>query len=49
MDNRPSRVIFTHGWVSRYETHRFPRVDGGQRDPRILGHHIYSENDNSSL
>ena len=40
MDNGPGRVIFTHGWVSRYETHRFPRVDGGQQvtgpDPDTL-------------
>ena len=39
MDNGLSRVIFTHVWVSRYETHRFLQVDGGQRDPRVLGHH----------
>ena len=23
----------------RYETHRFSQVDGGQRDPRVLGCH----------
>ena len=39
MDNGLGRVIFTHVWVSRYETHRFLQVDDGQRDPRVLGHH----------
>ena len=39
MDNGLGRVIFTHVWVSRYDTHRFLQVDGGQRDPRVLGHH----------
>ena len=32
----PDVVIFTHV----YETHRFPQVDGGKRDPRVLGRHI---------
>ena len=27
------------GSFTRYETHRFPQVDGGQRDPRVLGRH----------
>ena len=26
MDNGLGRVIFTHVWVSRYETHRFPQL-----------------------
>ena len=39
MDNGLGRVIFTYVWVSRYETHRFPQVGGGQRDPRVLGRH----------
>ena len=28
------------GPIGSYETHRFPQVDGGQRDPRVLGCHI---------
>ena len=46
MDNGPDRVIFTHVWVSRYETHRFPQVDSGKRDPQVLGrhkNHIYGQ------
>ena len=46
MDNGPDRVIFTHVWVSRYETHRFPQVDSGKRDPQFLGrhkNHIYGQ------
>ena len=39
MDNGLGRVIFTHVCVSRYETHRFLQVEGGQRDPRVLGRH----------
>ena len=35
----PDVTIFTHVWVSRYETHRFLQVDGGQRDPWVLGRH----------
>ena len=33
-------TIFTHIWVSCYETHKFLQVDGGQRDPREMGRHI---------
>ena len=37
-------AIFTHVWVSLYETHRFfPWVDGGQWDPRDLGRHRHGE------
>ena len=39
MDNGFGRVIFTHVWVSTYETHRFLQVDSGQWDPRVLGRH----------
>ena len=39
MDNGLGRVIFTHVCVSKYETHSFLQVDGGQRDPRVLEHH----------
>ena len=33
----PDVAIFTHVWVSWYETHGFLRVDGGQRDSRKWG------------
>ena len=30
-------AISTHVWVSGYETHGFPQVDGGQWDPPGFG------------
>ena len=33
----PDVAIFTHVWVSWYETHGFLQVDGGQRDSRKWG------------
>ena len=33
-------AIFTRVWVSRYETYRFPRVDGLSTNTPDLGRHI---------
>ena len=33
-------TIFTHVWSYDMRHTGFPQVDGSQRDPRDLGHHI---------
>ena len=38
MDDGPYRVILLK-YGSHGMRHRFPQVDGGQRDPRVLGCH----------
>ena len=40
MDDGPYWVILLmYGSHDIYKTHRFPQVDGGQRDPQVLGRH----------